>query len=89
MNILFINGSPSKNGNTAALAAALLENRDYAAGALRAERTSANLTFPAMPAFAAPPRLFMTARRDILRHQPFVFSASHSESSCKFPPSTR
>ena len=29
MGILFINGSPNKNGNTAALAAALLKNRDY------------------------------------------------------------
>lgn len=29
MNILFINGSPSKNGNTAALAAELLAGKDY------------------------------------------------------------
>ncbi len=29
MNILFINGSPNKNGNTAALAAALLAGKDY------------------------------------------------------------
>lgn len=29
MNILFINGSPNRNGNTAALAAALLEGRKY------------------------------------------------------------
>ena len=29
MNILFINGSPNKNGNTAALAAELLAGRDY------------------------------------------------------------
>lgn len=29
MNILFINGSPNKNGNTAALAAELLAGKDY------------------------------------------------------------
>ena len=29
MSILFINGSPNKNGNTAALAAALLNGKDY------------------------------------------------------------
>ena len=29
MKILFINGSPNKNGNTASLAKALLGNRDY------------------------------------------------------------
>ena len=29
MSILFINGSPNKNGNTAALAAALLKDREY------------------------------------------------------------
>ena len=29
MNILFINGSPNKDGNTAALAAELLKGRDY------------------------------------------------------------
>lgn len=29
MGILFINGSPNKNGNTAALTAALLKNKDY------------------------------------------------------------
>ena len=29
MNTLFINGSPNKNGSTAALAAMLLEGRDY------------------------------------------------------------
>ncbi len=29
MSILFINGSPNKNGNTAALAAALLAGKDY------------------------------------------------------------
>ena len=29
MSILFINGSPNKNGNTASLAAALLKGRDY------------------------------------------------------------
>lgn len=29
MSILFINGSPSKNGNTAALAAALLKGKQY------------------------------------------------------------
>lgn len=29
MNILFINGSPNKNGNTAALAAALLNGKNY------------------------------------------------------------
>ena len=29
MSILFINGSPNKNGNTAALAAVLLEGREY------------------------------------------------------------
>lgn len=29
MRILFINGSPNKNGNTAALAAALLEGKEY------------------------------------------------------------
>ncbi len=29
MKILFINGSPNKNGNTAALAAALLRGREY------------------------------------------------------------
>ena len=31
MNILFINGSPNKNGNTAALAAELLAGKDYKA----------------------------------------------------------
>ena len=31
MNILFINGSPNKNGNTAALAAELLTGKDYKA----------------------------------------------------------
>ena len=31
MSILFINGSPNKNGNTAALAEALLENKKYEA----------------------------------------------------------
>lgn len=29
MSILFINGSPNKNGNTAALAAELLKNKEY------------------------------------------------------------
>ena len=29
MSILFINGSPNKNGNTAALAAALLNGKNY------------------------------------------------------------
>ena len=29
MSILFVNGSPNKNGNTAALAAALLKDKDY------------------------------------------------------------
>ncbi len=29
MSILFINGSPNKNGNTAALAAALLKGKEY------------------------------------------------------------
>ena len=29
MSILFINGSPNKNGNTAALAAELLKGKDY------------------------------------------------------------
>lgn len=29
MNILFINGSPNKNGNTAALAAAMLKGKSY------------------------------------------------------------
>ncbi len=29
MKILFINGSPNKNGNTAALAEALLEGKEY------------------------------------------------------------
>lgn len=29
MNILFVNGSPEKNGNTAALAKALLQGHDY------------------------------------------------------------
>lgn len=29
MNIVFINGSPNKNGNTAALAAVLLKNQVY------------------------------------------------------------
>lgn len=31
MSILFINGSPNKNGNTAALAAALLKGKEYEA----------------------------------------------------------
>ena len=29
MSILFINGSPNKNGNTAALAAELLKGKEY------------------------------------------------------------
>ena len=29
MKILFINGSPNKNGNTAALAEALMEGKEY------------------------------------------------------------
>ena len=29
ISILFINGSPNKNGNTAALAAALLKGKEY------------------------------------------------------------
>ena len=29
MSILFINGSPNKNGNTAALAAELLKDHEY------------------------------------------------------------
>ena len=29
MSILFINGSPNKNGNTAALVAELLKGKDY------------------------------------------------------------
>ena len=29
MKILFVNGSPNKNGNTAALAAALLKGKEY------------------------------------------------------------
>ena len=29
MSILFINGSPNKNGNTAALAAVLLKDHEY------------------------------------------------------------
>lgn len=29
MSVLFINGSPNRNGNTAGLAAALLEGKDY------------------------------------------------------------
>ena len=29
MKILFVNGSPNKNGNTASLAESLLKNHDY------------------------------------------------------------